>query len=403
MRDLKLDGGRIRARVQGSRPQPYKVEIGVPAVADADAERLAQRLATDPALVARLLNRELDPAVLEHARALKLPIFPKRWSDLDMSCSCPDWAVPCKHLAAAIYLLSREIDGDPFLVFRLRGVELPALLARQGVDLGAAQAAEALPPDAPALFEAETAAAEVLHDPAALLRLDFTRLPDLREPLWRLLQEKPVFWRGGDFRELALKTVTRVAREARRQLDSAPAGDDAAALPLPEGRPQLTIDAQGTIAVAGTVLTGRPLETLASLAGALTAVPPARLQDLHPDLATLHTLHLLALHLLAQGAVVPRLFGAARAPGLRWCAAELDPTVRGMVEQAAVGLPPGLVLRRAGRSAATLGAGVQARGCCRPSSTCTCGCWPAKATRTWCAPSSSAAAARASTAPARAR
>ena len=93
------------------------------------------RLAEDPGLVARLLNRELDPVVLPLAQRLKIPIFPARWSDLKMHCSCPDWAVPCKHLAAVIYLLSQQIDADPFLEFSLRGIDLPALLKQRGVHL----------------------------------------------------------------------------------------------------------------------------------------------------------------------------------------------------------------------------------------------------------------------------
>ena len=117
VRDLVVTDNSIQARVQGSRPRPYEVRIEVPPVPDADAARLAQRLAKDPGLIARLLHRELDPAVLEASTALGIPIFPRRWSDLQMHCSCPDWAVPCKHLAAVIYLLSQEIDGDPFLVF----------------------------------------------------------------------------------------------------------------------------------------------------------------------------------------------------------------------------------------------------------------------------------------------
>jgi uncharacterized Zn finger protein len=48
-------------------------------------------------LIARLLNRELDPAVLKEATALELQVFPQRWKDLQMDCSCPEWAVPCTH------------------------------------------------------------------------------------------------------------------------------------------------------------------------------------------------------------------------------------------------------------------------------------------------------------------
>ena len=135
--DLDVQDGRIRARVQGSRPRPYDVDIQVPAASAADAMRLVKRLAGNAGLIARLLNRELDPAVLQEARQLAIPVFPTRWSDMTMHCSCPDWAVPCKHLAAVIYLLSQEIDGDPFLVFSLRGLDLPRLLQEHGVHIGA--------------------------------------------------------------------------------------------------------------------------------------------------------------------------------------------------------------------------------------------------------------------------
>ena len=191
VRDLVIDGGRIQARVQGSRPQPYKVEVIVPPVPPADAERLIERLAADPALIARLLNRELDPAVLGEAQRLKIAVFPSRWSDLTMQCSCPDWAVPCKHLAAVIYLLSQEIDGNPFLVFSLRKLDLPALLRQRGLQVDD-RAATDLPSMAQVLFDGgddsvKAAAAEgkVIVDLAVLDRLDFTTIPDLREPLRR--------------------------------------------------------------------------------------------------------------------------------------------------------------------------------------------------------------------------
>jgi uncharacterized Zn finger protein len=85
---------------------------------------LLDALASDPVIISKMLNRELDPSVLERAKALKIEIFPARWKDLGMDCSCPDWAVPCKHLAAVIYLISREIDGNPFMIFSLKGIDL---------------------------------------------------------------------------------------------------------------------------------------------------------------------------------------------------------------------------------------------------------------------------------------
>ncbi len=133
VRQLTVKAGSIQARVQGSRL--YQVTITVPPIAPKDAAKLLDRIAADPVLIARMLNRELDPALLALAADLGIAVFPTRWTDLSMQCSCPDWAVPCKHLAATIYLLSREIDGNPFLVFSLRGLDLATALKDRDIQI----------------------------------------------------------------------------------------------------------------------------------------------------------------------------------------------------------------------------------------------------------------------------
>ena len=363
VRDLVIDAGSIHARVQGSRPRPYDVNVDVPAVEAADAARLVERLADDAGLIARLLNRELDPVVLQEAQRLGIAVFPARWTDLRMHCSCPDWAVPCKHLAAVIYLLSQEIDGNPFLVFGLRGLDLPALLRARGVHIGADAVAN-LPDVEQVLFGAQadeaTGDGPVAPDLAALERLDFTTIPDLREPLWRVLAASPVFYRGGDFRELAHRAMARVARHARALMDRVEPADDRA--PLPAGRLQWSVDADGELVASGVDLAGRPLDALPALVQAVAGIAPARLGDLPQELAAMHSLRLMALHLLAQGAVVPQVYAIdSHTMGLRWCAAELDATVHRMLAQVAAALPRGFVLRRRGRRKQALPSAVQAR------------------------------------------
>lgn len=135
VRDLTLQGGTVQANVLGSRSPPYRVFIQVPPLPREQVDQLLDALVTDPGVIARLLNRELDPAVSELARRLGIAVFPSRWKDLVMKCSCPDWAVPCKHLAAVIYVISREIDSNPFLVFTLRGVDLIQQLKTRGINI----------------------------------------------------------------------------------------------------------------------------------------------------------------------------------------------------------------------------------------------------------------------------
>jgi len=145
VRSLSLDNATASAQVKGSRARPYQVQVSLPRLPVRRLARLLDDLAADPVLIGQLLNRSLDPAVQERADARGIALFPASWRDLDMHCSCPDGAVPCKHLAAVIYLLAHEIDADPFLVFRLRGVDLIGELERRGLHL--ATAAEAALPD----------------------------------------------------------------------------------------------------------------------------------------------------------------------------------------------------------------------------------------------------------------
>jgi uncharacterized Zn finger protein len=78
----------------------------------------------------------MPPDVEDAFGKASLSLFPARQEDLRTACSCPDWSNPCKHIAAVYYLLGEEFDRDPFLIFRLRGLdrgELVTLLDRAGL------------------------------------------------------------------------------------------------------------------------------------------------------------------------------------------------------------------------------------------------------------------------------
>lgn len=130
---LEVDNNEITALVEGSRPKPYKVRIIVPPFFPTEVKRLSKALTKRPSVISKLLNRELDTSILEMSKEAGLRVFPESWSDLKMQCSCPDWAVPCKHLAAVVYKFSAEIDNDPFLVFKMHNVNLVTELEKEGV------------------------------------------------------------------------------------------------------------------------------------------------------------------------------------------------------------------------------------------------------------------------------
>ena len=86
-------------------------------------------LAEKAVFAAQLLNGEMPPDVEQVFHAVKVPLFPAARGDLQTHCSCPDWANPCKHVAAVYYLLGEQFDKDPFLLFTLRGRGKDAIIA----------------------------------------------------------------------------------------------------------------------------------------------------------------------------------------------------------------------------------------------------------------------------------
>ncbi len=107
--------------MQGSRAKPYKVTIEVTPLSERQWEKVLDVLSGQAIFAAQLLAGEM-PAQIEAAfSAAGVSLFPNRPGDLKTACSCPDWANPCKHVAAVHYILGDRFDEDPFLLFRLRG------------------------------------------------------------------------------------------------------------------------------------------------------------------------------------------------------------------------------------------------------------------------------------------
>ena len=127
--EFELTKGKVTARVQGSRPQPYKATITVPPLTTAQWKEVESRLAAQALFRARLLAGEM-PAEIEQVFAdAGTPLFPRSAADLTMHCNCPDWEVPCKHLAAVCYVLAEAFDNDPFAMLAWRGRTREDLLA----------------------------------------------------------------------------------------------------------------------------------------------------------------------------------------------------------------------------------------------------------------------------------
>ena len=120
--DLKIEKGKIQAKVQGSRKTPYKVEIRISPLSEERYQEVlgkcGRRVETLEKLLAGDFPVELKALFTERDGLVPSP------REISFSCSCPDWALMCKHVAATLYGIGARLDENPSLFFELRGIEV---------------------------------------------------------------------------------------------------------------------------------------------------------------------------------------------------------------------------------------------------------------------------------------
>ncbi|MEN6644029.1 MAG: SWIM zinc finger family protein [Armatimonadia bacterium] len=214
---VDIDRGLVTAEVQGSRRKPYKVVVTVKALSHEEWAQVGERLASQAIFAARLLAGEMPQDIETVFAEAGLSLFPNPVSDLQTQCSCPDWSNPCKHIAAVYYLLGEEFDRDPFLIFRLRGMERDGLVELIGpAGLGVCEEPEPAPvlPEEPL----PTSPPDFWHGEALPDDLfGEVRVPTVPAALPRRLGNFP-FWRGETPLQAALEAIYPRASETGMQV-----------------------------------------------------------------------------------------------------------------------------------------------------------------------------------------
>ncbi len=127
---MEIDGPKVCATVQGTRPDPYRIVLDFRCPTGAARAKLLKQLTAEPMTVARLLADDLPleaegcfrEAGFDLFPGGKLPAESARKYDMVSTCSCPDYANPCKHVCAVLLLLGEEIARRPLTLLELRGI-----------------------------------------------------------------------------------------------------------------------------------------------------------------------------------------------------------------------------------------------------------------------------------------
>jgi uncharacterized Zn finger protein len=127
--NLTVNPGQIFAMVQGTAPMPYRVKINFEVIPKEGWSVMVEKISQKTRYLIELLEGKMPEEFLKLFEDNGFPLFPPPNRDLDATCSCPDQAVPCKHIAATVLYIARVLDFDPFIMLTLRGKSKDELLS----------------------------------------------------------------------------------------------------------------------------------------------------------------------------------------------------------------------------------------------------------------------------------
>ncbi len=204
----QIRGTAIEAKVKGSKSSPYSVYVEMKAFDENDKKIILEILQKKPELWQQLTQRQLPKDLFDLLEEQDIYLFPKRWRDFSAGCSCPDFAMPCKHIAAVIYSFSIEIDANPFLIFLLHDFDLLAYIEKNAQK----QKMASMPKwEEKWLLMDEI---EELPEPKEIeeLNVSFAQIPNLEQTLLQLLSANPPFFEKEDFKSILQTTYQKLPK-----------------------------------------------------------------------------------------------------------------------------------------------------------------------------------------------
>jgi uncharacterized Zn finger protein len=130
--DLQIASGEVKALVSGS--EVYEITVKITPVTKARWKSICKDCAGAIDSLVELLQGRFSTGVMERICREKTGLFPSP-NEIQLSCSCPDWASMCKHVAAVLYGIGARLDKQPELLFRLHALDEKELITKAGAAL----------------------------------------------------------------------------------------------------------------------------------------------------------------------------------------------------------------------------------------------------------------------------
>lgn len=356
--DITINDNLALAKVKGNYQSSYNVSIEFKQFSQSEKNTIIKTIYENPTVMSALLNRKLPREVYDLLKSQNVNVFPTSHRDLNTDCNCPDYATICKHIAGLVYMIALEIDKDPFLIFKLRGLDLLDSLNLEIEPTSVKDISE--------LFENS--------DTPEDSQLDFSKISDLHSQIFQLLDENPVFY-AKDFRGIldsVYKSMARFAKsrcenytrrgpgtyegyaEVDYEFDNFKGKEDEYDDWLEEiflkrwGMPnqwdefKLNINNNYEISKITTDKTC-PITDEALLFGFFTELSESSILKFNKDIRFLNLIYQLSLELIKNHALIPELFKSGKTYHIRWIPAIFDREISKIIDSLTAQCPYELI------------------------------------------------------------
>lgn len=349
--DLEVNNNVIKARVSENAKKSFYLQFFMQRWEDDDIKTFVKNVADNPLLAASIQKGEISnpgslAAIESSLEKAGLKLFPTKWGDLKMFCSCPSWSMPCMHVAIVLYRLAFKVDNDPFILFRLHGMDL---IKETTEALGTeADTAIDIEPLSNMLdyYDPEDAAPESIptdEEPSTEPLL--ASLHDMGFIYSSVLPDSPGFCTTDNFRRHLEYEIESIAKKVQQMLND----PEQAHLAVKSQKSRVKIETHHTYTVKQDI-TPDSRWSFRQLMRVFQASDD-ELKEAGDTAFPLHLAVITALHLIASKAIVPRIGSTKEGSfAIRWTPAMMEAQVRTIVDRLGHLLPPDIIKAPGGRS-----------------------------------------------------
>lgn len=219
VKSINITTNKIIAKVKGEKPKPYEVTINMQKYTEEEKDIIIQILNKKKDYITKMLLGEMPEEFIADLSEKNMKLFPEKWHDINGECNCTDWAVPCKHLAAVIYLISNEIDKNPFIMFEVHEFDLKKELSKYGYDFNSNNIFISNPYDEKNEDEVLVLEAKEIEE-IDFLEIDFSDIFDIKNKIFNLLSERPLFYDEKDFKKIIENYYDKISEEADKIIEN---------------------------------------------------------------------------------------------------------------------------------------------------------------------------------------